>query len=259
MSTILDAQVDALYAVPLGQFVKARTALAKTVGGDEATRIKALAKPTTLPWVVNQLRWHERTLYERLLRTGAALRTAQVAALEGRSAKVREATAAHRTALTDAGRAAGVLASRAGLNVDADALQRMLENVSLAETLKETHGRFTEVVQPAGFEALLGVAVKAMPPATAAASSAPPPRLAPEKRGTPRRVDLAARRRAERLEQERANKAAHHAQALAAAEAALATARQQEAAAREAWHAARDLADHAARALQALRIHRATS
>jgi len=252
MSKTLDAEIDALYAVPLAQFVAARTALAKTVSGAEARRIKALAKPTTLPWVINQVRWHERTLYERVMKAGAALRAAQIDALEGRGAKVAEATTHHRQALGDAVAAGQRLAAAAGVNADADALQRMLETVSLAESLPEAHGRFTELVQPAGFEALFGVAVKPVPPGQRAAASAPA-RTPPVTGAKPTSVDLAAVRAAAKRAREEADAVERHEKAIAAAEKKLAAARDKETDAREAWHKARDLADAADRELHELK------
>lgn len=251
MSKTLDAQIDALYAVPLSQFVAARTALAKTVTGNEAKRIKALAKPTTLPWVVNQLRWHERARYERVMKTGATMRSAQIAALEGRAAKGAEAASAHRHALTDAVKAATALAASAGVHVDADALQRMLETISTAESLTQTHGRFTEVVQPAGLEALLGIAMKAPVAGGRFTSSAPTP--TPAVQGKPGKKPSApspaALRLVEREQRARAEAAARRAEAIKAAERTLTKARAKEADALKAWHEARDLADAADRAL----------
>ena len=58
-----DAKVDELYQLPLATFTAARNALAKTVKGADARRIKQLAKPTVVPWTVNQLYWHSRKTY----------------------------------------------------------------------------------------------------------------------------------------------------------------------------------------------------
>jgi hypothetical protein len=44
--------------------------------------VKALKKPTLVPWAVNQVYWHARPVYDRLAKSGAALRSAQIAALE---------------------------------------------------------------------------------------------------------------------------------------------------------------------------------
>ncbi len=95
----LDARIDELYALPLAEFTAARNALAKTVKGDDATRVKRLEKPSLVPWAVNQLYWRERRTYDRLIASGEALRSAQIAALKGRTSDVRGATTAHRAAV----------------------------------------------------------------------------------------------------------------------------------------------------------------
>ena len=256
MSKPLDAQIDALYAVPLTQFVAARTALARTMTGAEAKRVKALAKPTTIPWIVNQLRWHERAVYEQVMKAGAAVRRAQVAALEGRRGAVAEATTAHRRALERAVTAAAPLAAEAGVTMDADAVQRMLDTISLADQLPEPHGRFTDIVQPAGFEALLGIAVQAAPGAgrrTDRPSAPPSPRPSAAAAAPSLAAQRAAARDAETRARAQADAEAKRAAAIRKAEAALTRAKEKETEAREAWHAARDAADAASRALEALK------
>jgi hypothetical protein len=155
----LDTKIDDLYRLPLSEFTAARNALAKTLAGDEAKRVRALVKPTLVPWALNQLFWKARPTYERLLKSGDALRSAQIAALEGRRGDVRRASETHRKALADALREATRLADTEGLRPAADDMARMLEALSLAATHPEQPGRLTELVQPAGFEALAGVPV----------------------------------------------------------------------------------------------------
>ena len=71
----VESSIDDLYKGLLSEFVPARTRLAKTLTGPEAQRVKALKKPTLVPWAVNQVYWHARPVYDRLARSGAALRT----------------------------------------------------------------------------------------------------------------------------------------------------------------------------------------
>ena len=99
---ILDTKLDDLYRLPLADFTAARNALAKTLAGDDAKRVRALVKPTLVPWALNQLFWKARPTYERLLKSGDALRKAQISALEGRGVDVRRASEAHGKALADA-------------------------------------------------------------------------------------------------------------------------------------------------------------
>src|SRR5258707_12755115 len=116
----------------MAEFVGARTAVAKTLSGVEASEVRKLAKPTVVPWAVNQVSWHARPTYDRLIKSGARLRQAQMAALEGRSPDVREATAAHRRAIAEAVQEAERLARSAGARPAPDALMRTFEALSLA-------------------------------------------------------------------------------------------------------------------------------
>lgn len=154
----LESKIDELYQRAPSEFTEARNALARTLGGEDARRVKRLEKPTVVPWSINQIYWKERAAYGRLLKAGRALRAAQVAALSGSSsrASVQSAGDAHRKALADAVRHAVRLASAANVKPEPDALGRMLEAVSLSPTPPEP-GRMTQTMQPAGFEALAGV------------------------------------------------------------------------------------------------------
>jgi hypothetical protein len=158
-----DPKIDDLYKGPLTEFVASRAALAKTLAGEEARRVKGLQKPTVVPWAVNQVYWHARPVYDRLAASGEKLRAAQIAALKGKANDVRRATEAHRKAMRDAMAEALRLASESGAHPSADELTKTLEAVSLARDLPEQPGRLTKPLQPAGFEALAGVPVKAVP------------------------------------------------------------------------------------------------
>jgi len=155
----IEAKIDDLYRAPLAEFVPARTALAKTLTGDEAKRVRALTKPTVVPWAVNQVYWRARPVYDRLIKSGERLRDAQLAALEGRKADVRAATDAHRRAVADAVHEAESVARDAGVHPATDALMRTFETLSLRPENDEPPGRLTKPLQPAGFEALTGVKV----------------------------------------------------------------------------------------------------
>jgi hypothetical protein len=210
----IDDRIDDLYKLPLADFTSARNALAKTLkGSDDAGRVKALKKPTVVPWAINQLYWRARKTYDRLLDRGAKLRKAQIAALSGKGDGdgLREATDAHRAALTEAVREAGRLA--AGGAQHADPLTRTLEALSLASEPPEQPGRLTGELQPAGFEALAGVKptaslreVRSTDPRSVRLQPDPP-------REDPREI---ARREAEEKK---------HQEQIAAAEAALERAR----------------------------------
>ena len=171
----LESQINDLYRLPLAEFTTARNALVKTLRGADATRVRTLAKPTVAAWAVNQVYWRERATYEQLMRAGDAVRRAQIAALTGKPAgsTVREAGDAHRRALADAVKAAERIASAAGSHPAPDVLMRTFEALSLASAVAETQGRLTDALQPAGFEALAGVApsVRLKPDTTPAVRS----------------------------------------------------------------------------------------
>ena len=77
----LDASIDALYAGPPAEFVAGRDALAAQAraAGDraEATRIKALRRPTIGAWYLNRAARDDLTSLRELLTLGTELRQAQ--------------------------------------------------------------------------------------------------------------------------------------------------------------------------------------
>src|SRR5262245_32392145 len=130
----VDAAIDEIYQQPLAEFVSARTALAKSFQGAEAARIKALKKPTIVPLAVNQVYWRARGVFDRVLRTGAAVRREQVAALtKGRAADLKSVLEAHRAAISDAvGKAVGFARGIDG-QPNPDAISQTFEAASLAQ------------------------------------------------------------------------------------------------------------------------------
>ncbi|HEX6190424.1 MAG TPA: hypothetical protein VFZ40_20390, partial [Pyrinomonadaceae bacterium] len=73
--------IDALFKLPLTEFIGARKKLAAQIkkdgNADEAERVKTLAKPPVSAWTVNQLYWTHRDAFEELLATGQRFRRAQ--------------------------------------------------------------------------------------------------------------------------------------------------------------------------------------
>jgi hypothetical protein len=153
----LEQQIDDLYRAAPADFIASRNALARTLKGEDAGRVKRLTKPTVVPWTVNQVYWRSRATYDRLNAAGQQLRTAQVATLKGRAGDVRRAAEAHRQALARAVAEGVRHAEEANLHPNPEELARTLEAVSLARELPEPPGRLTKALQPAGFEALAGV------------------------------------------------------------------------------------------------------
>lgn len=222
----------------------------------DAVAVKALAKPTVVPWAINQIYWRARSIWDRLIDAGSALRASQIAALAGESTLTgppratkpggasrtgkapgvpgtarADVAGEHRRAVADAVHQAVRAAADTGVQPAVDQLTRMLEAVSLAASPPESPGRYTEVVQPAGFEALLGVAIAPPPPRAAAPAGVPPRTSAVPRAGvSSAKTTPVDRARAARLE---------------AAAARLDDARLKEAAARDAEAAAAQTVDDA--------------
>jgi hypothetical protein len=242
----LDARIDDLYQQPLGDFIAARQALAKTLTGDDRRTVAALRKPLVVPWAINQAYWNARPVYERLLSAGEKLRAAQVGALKGRTTDVRSASAQHADALDDAVAAADRISQEAGLSPQPDALRRMFEAISTRASLPARHGRFVESLEPAsGFEALAGIPIAAPRPSRRATPASTGKTVAIERPGEKPagKADTRAKER-ERLEADRRRRAAIKTAEQKARRAAGAVAR-----AKTEWERARRELEEAERAL----------
>jgi hypothetical protein len=267
----------------LDEFVAARTALASELKGAEAQRVKALKKPTIVPWAVNRVYWHARPIFDRVQRSGAELRQAQIAALEGRAANVHAAADAHRQAIASAVERAVALAGTGDLNPSRDAIARTFEALSLAADPPEPLGRLTRPLQPGGFELLAGVEPIARPGTHATALTgrparrdagdgleavpkrnregngpqAAPPRTTKAAVGAPTAKERAAAARRAAAERERARALAaaarRHDKAIAQLEREVERAKQEVARARLAWDRATDAVSAAERRLSEAR------
>lgn len=159
----LEDDVDALFSLPLAEFIAARKTLAarlKQAGrGKEADRVKALVKPSISAWAVNQLYWKHREAFDRLIVTGQRIRKAQTSGLAGKVAEMRGELDARREALSDLGHLATALLSDAGHNPTPDTIFRItttLEAMSAYASHPDapSPGRLTHDVDPPGFDSL---------------------------------------------------------------------------------------------------------
>jgi hypothetical protein len=161
----LDDDVDALFRLPLAEFTGARNTLAarlkKSGRGDEAARLKALAKPSISAWAVNQLYWNHREAFDRLIASGERFHKAQTSRGAGKVADMREALDARRDALTRLTDLATSLLQDAGPNLgqnpSLDTTRRItttLEGMSVYASRSDgpRPGRLTHDVDPPGFE-----------------------------------------------------------------------------------------------------------
>jgi hypothetical protein len=97
----LDDEIASLYRGAPEDFIAARNALARTLEGDEAARVKALRKPTVPAWAVDQLAARDQKGVDALVDAGTSLRAAQQAAMSSRAHadRLRDATTTRRAAI----------------------------------------------------------------------------------------------------------------------------------------------------------------
>jgi len=153
----VDALVDELFALPLEQFVVARTAAAKQVkaSGDAvgAERVRRLAKPTVAAWVVNQVARERPDDVAALVRLGDELRDATE---DGDRTRIRTLDKLRRERvervvgeLRDAGEVAGRSVSAAALDRLADTLTAAVMDPDAGALVRA--GRLTQALQHVGF------------------------------------------------------------------------------------------------------------
>lgn len=181
----LEADIDALFKLPLAEFTGARNELAarlkKSGSGEdqaEAARVKALAKPSISAWAVNQLYWNHREAFDQLIASGERFHKAQTAKGGGKIADMRTALDARREALTDLTDLATSLLQDAGHTPSLETIRRItttLEGLSVyaARSDGPRSGRLTNDVDPPGFESLASFVpgMKSVPTALAGGSA----------------------------------------------------------------------------------------
>lgn len=205
----LEDQIARLYQLPLSEFTSERNLLAKGAG-TRAAEVRALQKPPVAAWAVNQLFWHRREIYERLVGAAADLRKAHAAVLGGGRGDVRAAGQSHEEAIDAAIKATLALLREAGQPATDQTRQAVVTTLR-ALPGDDPPGQLTKTLQPGGFEMLAGLPVKGRAPR---AGHAPPaPTRAAAKPSTSDRADAEARERARQAvaDAERAVRLAEHA------------------------------------------------
>jgi hypothetical protein len=164
MANDLDAELDTLYGLPLGEFTAARNELAKQLRGEgraeEAYQVKALRKPSVAAWLVNRVARERELDIQRLLNASETLRKAQAEAAAGRAEGFADARQDEHQALERLAEAAREIAAREGSGQAAVAqATQTLRAASLTDEGRELlkRGRLSEELEPPGFEALTGL------------------------------------------------------------------------------------------------------
>jgi len=147
-----DTDIDQLYQLPLGDFTAARNDLAKAAGKD-AGAIKTLEKPSVPAWAVNQLYWHDRRGYDKLIQAAERLRTAHAQSLSGKKVDLATAELQHKAALKTAADLVRRALSRAGDPATPATMKAVIDTLQ-ALPGGGTPGRLTRPLAPLGFAAL---------------------------------------------------------------------------------------------------------
>ena len=185
----LERELDALYGVPLAEFVRARDELAKRLRKEDrredADAVKALPKPSAPVWAVNQLARRERPRVEALVAASERLRAAQATGRSDFGEAVRE----ERAVVGELVEAARGLLAETGRPPTDETLRRVGDTLRATATEDATRdllvrGRLAEEIETSGFESLLALAAQA------------PPAPARERVREERKADAAERERA---------------------------------------------------------------
>jgi hypothetical protein len=158
-SRTLQDEIGRLYQLPLDEFTPARNALAKRAGND-ASRVRALTKPSVPAWAVNQLHWRDRQAWDALVAAAENARKVNRSVLAGKGGDVRAANTVHDEAVEAAFKATLALLSSSGHPLT-DATRQAIATTLRALPGEEAAGRLTKPIQPGGLEALAGLPVAA--------------------------------------------------------------------------------------------------
>lgn len=164
------SDIDALFELPLSEFVAARNALAaqlkKSGRESDADEVKSLAKPSVSAWTINQLYWRHRAAFERLMNAGERFRNAQAAQLAGETTNIRDPLSAQREALAELARHAADTLREADHLPTPDKMRRItmtLEALAAYAGIPDgpAAGRLTSDVDPPSFETLAALVPRA--------------------------------------------------------------------------------------------------
>jgi hypothetical protein len=157
----IGAEIDALFQLSLADFTGGRNALAKHLKNEgrtlDAERVKALAKPSSPAWAVNQLYWQDPKAIERLLALGERVRKAQTGQLK--NADLRALLEEKKQMTTALLTKAAAILEEAGHAASIDSMRRVsatLESLAAWGDMEGVPraGRLTAELEPPGFDTL---------------------------------------------------------------------------------------------------------
>lgn len=214
MASSYDDAVATLYRAPHESFVVERKRLADALkaSGDKAAaaRLGKALRPTLSAWAVNQLWWHAREEFERMLQTAAELRAGKLQARDAHR-KAQAALIAHAQRLLGA---SGHTAQDALLRRIATTLSGLAASGGFAP---DAPGTLSKDRDPPGFEAF-GAAEFAEKSSAPAIEPRAPDRAAHPREQAVRAREQAASEQKAREQKAREQKAAAEAQAKRHAE-----------------------------------------
>jgi DNA repair exonuclease SbcCD ATPase subunit len=221
----LDAEIQRLYSLPLGDFTKERNAFAKRLKKagreDDSETVEGLPKPTPSAWAVNMLFQRQRDRMDILLDAGRRARIAQGEAVAGAGAEaLRDAIGAARILIEDLRRRAETILSedtgRAPSRAVSERLATNLQSLAFSPSAAEAaqRGWLDRDLEPPGFEVFAGLRIpqrvvdiatrRPRPePAPKPEKAPPPPEPKPEPVRKPTRAEREAERRREETQKRR--------------------------------------------------------
>jgi hypothetical protein len=159
-----DAEIDALFRLPLAEFTSARNALAaqlrKSGRTSDAERVKSLAKAPATAWAVNQLYWRDPKAIDQLIAVTERVRKAQTGQIK--NADVRDLLNEKKRMMAGLVASASAILSDAGHAASPEAMRRVSSTLEALAVWGKTEGApkagsLTADLDPPGFDALAAV------------------------------------------------------------------------------------------------------
>ena len=174
-------EIDRLYQLTPSEFTAARNDAVKQLKtpADKAA-VRALQKPSTPAWAVNQLYWQRRRVFQQVLDAARKVRDAHAQQLAGRFVDVQSAERNQSEVFKRAADEIRELLRSAG-EKDTPATMNAVVETLQALPGRDDHGRLAKPLKPLGFEALAGLMPRGGATIARLADARPAPVVAPVK------------------------------------------------------------------------------